>query len=340
MNVTIQQTSLWAMVVLITIVGFTNKVDAVQLESDRQVLRESRPATENNINPSKDTKWGHCYEPDIKIIRMKDNEYRSYRCKPESSWTGYFEIYHKDRKVYSERIKNGDFSVCDLNDSLSKCSQMPLPGTDINGDGIPEMVMERHTGQPQFTSCYSYQIYSIGKRVRKLVTLEGKHSPMQFKDLDGDGLYEAIGHDWVLAYYFGDFLSSPHPTIILKWQKGVYRLDFKLMKKPPPAYEELKKKAEDLRRSLEKENGPFPEGYILNIPFYQHTDAWNYLVDLIYSGNAKAAWAFLDMYWIIPPGCTKFKEKQQEKREIIASFKKQLTTSIYWKDLKTLNKWH
>ena len=116
-------------------------------------------------------------------------------------------------------------------------------------------------------------------------------------------------------------------------------MGFKLMKKLPPTREELIKKAEDLRKSLEKENGPFPEGYILNIPHYQHTAAWNYLVDLIYSGNAKAAWAFLDMYWIIPPGCTKFKENQQDKREFITAFKKQLARSLYWKDLKTLNSW-
>jgi hypothetical protein len=312
MNEKIHKISIWTMVALIIITAGTNAVEAAQLQADMQLRGESRPTTDNESKPIKNTKWGYCYEPDTKIIRIQDNEYRSYHCNYESGWTGYFEIYHKDRKVYSERIKNGGFSVCALNDPLPECSQMPPLGTDINGDGIPEMVMQRHTGESQFTRRYFYPIYSIGKRVRKLVTLEGRHSPMQFKDLDGDGLYEIIGRDWVLAYYFGDFLSSPHPTIILKWQKGGYRLDFNLIKKPPPAQEELKKKAEDFRRSLEKEIGPFPEGYILNISFLYHTDAWNYLIDLIYSGNAKAAWAFLDMYWIIPPGCTKFKEKQQE----------------------------
>jgi len=325
-------------IVLIIIAASPNKVEAEQLLDDKQLLNGSKSTPESKINPSIKTKWGYCHEPRVNIIKTNNASYRFYHCMEDK---GYFEIYRKDRKIYSERMmKNGNYFVCDLNDPLSECSQVPPPGTDINGDGIPEMVMRHHTGQSQFTDRYSYSIYSIGKRVRKLVTLEGMHSPMQFKDLDGDGLYEVTGNDWALAYFFGDFLSSPHPTIILKWHNGSYRLAFKLMKNPPPTHEELKKKAEDLKISLEKENGPFPEGNILNIPFYKHIEAWNYLVDLIYSGNEKVAWSFLDMYWIIPPGCSKSKEKQQEKREVIAAFKKQLSRSLYWKDLKTLNSWH
>jgi hypothetical protein len=338
MNARIFQISIWTIIVLIIIAAAPNKVEASQLRDDKQLLSGSKSTPESKINPGIKTDWGYCHEPSVKIIKTNDTSYRLYHCMWEK--TGYFEIYRKDRKIYSEWIKDVEFGIYDLNDPLSECSQVPLPGTDINGDGIPEMVMRHHTGQGQFTDRYSYPIYSIGKRVRKLVTLEGMHSPMQFKDLDGDGLYEVTGDDWVLAYFFGDFLSSPHPNIILKWQKGSYRLAFKLMKKPPPAHEELKKKAGDFRIHLEKENGPFPEGYVFNIPYYQHTAAWNYLVDLIYSGNAKAAWAFLDMYWIIPLDCTKVKEKHQEKREFTTALKKQLTRSLYWKDLKTLNGEH
>lgn len=254
-------------------------------------------------------------------------------------WPGYFDIFHKGKKVYSERVENGNFFVCDPNDPLDDCSDIPAPGKDINDDGIPEMVMQRHLGTYQHTNRVFYPIYSIGKKVRKLVTLDGMYSSMEFADLDGDGLYEVTGEDWVLAYFFGDFISSPHPTIILKWQKGSYSLGYKLMKKPSPANEELKKKADELRKVFEEGNGPFPEGYIVNTPDYQHADAWVYLVDLIYSGNAKAAWVFLDMYWVIPPGCTKFKERRQEKREFVTALKKQLTRSFYWKDLKALNSW-
>ena len=340
MNATVLRFPVWPIIVLIVIAGCINKAEASHLQVDMRSNGKSRAVADIKTGASKNTKWGYCYEPDVKIIKMKDNEYHSYDCQVESGWTGYFEIYRNDRKIYSERIKNGKFSVYDLNDLPPEDSQKRPPEKDINGDGIPEMVMERHIGTGQFTDRYSYPIYSIGKSVRKVVTIEGMYSPMKFIDLDGDDLYEITGEDWVLAYFFGDFLSSPHPTIILKWQKGGYRLGFKLMKKLSPTKEELKKKAEDLRKSLEESIGPFPEGYILNIPHYVHTEAWSYLVDLIYAGNAKAAWKFLDMYWIIPPGCTNFKEKQKEKRWFIAAFKKQLTRSPYWKDLKILNSWH
>ncbi|MCX5842259.1 MAG: hypothetical protein NT022_00655 [Deltaproteobacteria bacterium] len=322
MNVKIHQVSLWTIVVLITIVGFTDKVEAVKLQADRQALGKSRLATGNNINSGEDTKWGYCYEPDIKIVRMNDNTYRSYHCKFESGWTGYFEIYHKDRKVYSERIKEGDFSIDEnMSDVLFGSSLLPPPGKDINGDGIPEIVMQRHVGGPQFQGHYSYSIYSLGRRVKKLATLEGGHSPMQFKDLDGDGHYEVIGYDWAFAYFLGTFGTSPHPVVILKWQGGRYHLDYKRMKKPSPTHEELIKKAMNLRESDE--------------PYFMNIEAWYYIIDLIYSGNGNSAWKFLDMYWVIPP-----EERQlRKKREFISVFKKQLVKSLYWKDLRILNGW-
>jgi hypothetical protein len=61
-----------------------------------------------------------------------------------------------------------------------------------------------------------------------------------------------------------------------------------------------------------------------------------------YTRNAKqkAAWTFLDMYWMIPPNDPEFREKQREKQKFITAFKKQLTKSFYWEDLKKINSWH
>ena len=341
MNTIVPKISVWPIIVLIIIVAYANRTEAVQVPVDMPLPGESAAATNDKRNADKKTKWGYCYEPEAKIVTiMNDNEYRSYHCTSESGWTGYFDIFYKGKKVYSERVENGNFFICDPDDPLDDCSDIPAPGKDINGDGIPEMVMERHLGTHQNNNRIFYPIYSIGKKVRKLVTIDGMYSTMEFADLDGDGRYEMTGEDWVLAYFFGDFVSSPHPTIILKWQKGAYHLGYKLMKKTSPTKKELKKKADELKKAFDEENGPFLEGYIVNAPDYQHAEAWFYLVDLIYSGNAKSAWAFLDMYWVIPPGCTKFKERKQEKRDFVAALKKQLSRSFYWKDLKALNSWY
>jgi len=285
----------------------------------------SANAAKTNANKNHDGEY--CHDPQIKVVRMNDYTFRSYHCKPESGWTGYFEIHHKDRKIYSERIKDGEFSIDEnMGDVLSGSSLLPPPGKDINGDGIPEIVIQRHVGGPQFESRYSYTIYSLGKRVKKVATLEGDHSTMQFRDLDGDGIYEVIGYDWAFAYFFGTLGTSPHPVVILKWQGGRYRLDYKRMKEPAPTREELIKKAKELRETDE--------------PYFMNIEAWYYILDLIYAGNGKAAWKFLDMYWVIPPDEPQFREYQQFKREFIATVKKQLAKSIYWKDLKRLNSWH
>ena len=151
------------------------------------------------------------------IVKMNDYSYRAYYYDRSTSvMTNYFEIYHKGRKVYSEQIKDGDFSIVERNsDILSEDSRLPLSGKDINGDGIPKFVLERYVGGAKFKGRYSYTIYSLGKKVKKFATLEGDYSPMYFVDLDGDGRYEVIGHDWVFAYFFW---TSPHPVVILKWQ--------------------------------------------------------------------------------------------------------------------------
>jgi hypothetical protein len=282
-------------------------------------------ASADKIDASENHDTEYCHEPRIKVVRMKDYTYRAYYC---GEFRGdYFEIYHKDRKIHSERIKEGDFSIDEnMSAVLSGRSLLPPLKKDINGDGSPKIVIERHVGGPQFQGRYSYTIYSLGKRVKKLATLEGGHSPMQFEDLDGDGLYEVIGHDWVFAYFFGTFGTSPHPVVILKWQGENYHLDCEQMRKPSPTHEELMKKAMNLRES--------------NEPYFMNLEAWFYIVDLIYSGNGNAAWTFLDMYWVIPPGDEDFREKQQEKRKFISVFKKQLAKSLYWRDLKVLNSWH
>jgi hypothetical protein len=139
MNINVLKVAAFLIIVLIIIAGYANKSEAVQDPVDIQLPGEPTPATVNKRNTDKNSKWGYCYDPEMTMhysTQLKDNEYRAYQCANESGWTGYFEIYYKSKKIYTERVKNGHFSICDPNDSLDDCSNMPA-GKDINGDGIP-----------------------------------------------------------------------------------------------------------------------------------------------------------------------------------------------------------
>lgn len=74
----------WPIIVLIITVVSMNKSETSQLQNDMESIGESRPITDINRNPDiMNTKWGYCYEPNAKIIQMKDSEYRAYHCNHE-----------------------------------------------------------------------------------------------------------------------------------------------------------------------------------------------------------------------------------------------------------------
>jgi hypothetical protein len=153
MNATVLKVSVWSIIVLLIIAGCTDKAEAAQLQSDMPLPGASSPVTDNKRNFDIKSKWGYCYNPEMTmhfLTQLKVNEYRAYQCANESGWTGYFEIYYKNRKIYTERVKNGHFFVCDPNDPLNDCSNLPA-GKDINGDDVTEMVMVRNTGQGLFS---------------------------------------------------------------------------------------------------------------------------------------------------------------------------------------------
>jgi hypothetical protein len=54
---------------------------------------------------------------------------------------------------------------------------------------------------------------------------------------------------------------------------------------------------------------------------------WEFMLDLIYTGNATATWQFFEKAWV--PGVP-------GKTEFLAEFRSELTKSQYWEDLGSL----
>lgn len=103
--------------------------------------------------------------------------------------------------------------------SASKGSKTGLNLTDINGDGMKEVIVQSSSGGNCW-SCNPTEIYSILNNKVELIAA----SPMQnIADLDGDGSMELVTTDprWEL---YGDLshAASPFASVIFRWKNGRY----------------------------------------------------------------------------------------------------------------------
>jgi len=234
-----------------------------------------------------------------------------------------------DGKMCLDIFRSGKKVRSDCADSNTRAIVMkPVPGTDINGDGVPEVIVY-HYGNGAHC-CFTYTIFSLGKNLKIVDVLHGEHSYFDFKDLDGDGQYEAIGRDWIFAYWNTSFAGSPAPSVILRWKNGKYRLAEDLMKKPPPEKKEILKLAAELKKYVEVDQNP-------QLPWIP--EWWAVMIKLIYTGNGKLAWEFCDLSWPVPEEKSSRKKYLKEKKMFLAEFKQQLRKSNYWADLKKMNGW-
>jgi len=101
-----------------------------------------------------------------------------------------------------------------------------LSGTDINGDGLPDLVVSAWSGGAH--CCYSTGVYSVGEDVRVALLVEtGNCGPGDFEDLDGNGTREFVTCDDRWAYTYCSFADSPFPRVIYSFDptRGAYVVD-------------------------------------------------------------------------------------------------------------------
>lgn len=223
----------------------------------------------------------------------------------------------------------------------STVKRMKTPFVDITGDGVSDVVVAGYSGG--IHCCYQYDVYSLKPPARKYDQIDGAHSPIQFVDIDGDGKFEAIGNDWTFAYWETCFADSPAPLVILSPTERGYELNVPLMKLRPPSKNELIALVEECGGEVNEDREQVKATGIMyhDQPSLAVRPAvWSTMLDLIYTGNSKFAWKFLDMYW--PDGENASYgfdgEKDLSKSQFKKEFLDQLSSSPYWKELKALNR--
>jgi len=180
--------------------------------------------------------------------------------------------------------------------------------SDVTGDGIPDLVLEQFPHNAR--CCWSYSIVSMGPAVKEITTVGGFPSPMTVEDINHDGVYELTGDDWAFYSWYAS------PKIVLRYDKGQYRLAANLMEHAAPPAATLAAKAAEFRKATVYAGFPVP------------LEVYRYMLELIYSGNAHSAWSFLNLAW--PKG-------KSGKAEFIETFKQQLAKSRFWPEVAAMS---
>lgn len=191
-------------------------------------------------------------------------------------------------------------------------------GEDLNGDGMPDLLIYEYTGGAH--CCSNYYFYALDSEfgLRALDRIEAEHGDVRFADLDGDGTNEMTTQDWTFAYWHTSFAGSPAPEVVLRWRGGRCVVAPELMERPASDAAEFAGWVE--RTLTEEENaaawshGGVPVSY------------WATMLRLIYTGHGDVAERFADEAW---PA----ERSGEEKAAFLAEFRSQLARSPYWRQL-------
>jgi len=165
----------------------------------------------------------------------------------------------------------------------------PVSGSDITGDGVSELVVERYSGGA--SCCLSYVVLTLGEELTSIDLPLDTPCEATFRDLDRDGIFEVIACDNVLHCRFCSCASSPLPTVVLRYdpEQGYIPASSQFPEIYDPDILGYRARAESWPGAAFEEQDP--TGRCLVLPL---------VLAYLYSGRASEAWAALARYYPFP----------------------------------------
>ena len=141
-----------------------------------------------------------------------------------------------------QTLEGGIFILADFEDAPKNWKN----GDDLNGDGIPDVVVQEYTGGAH--CCTTWHIFTLSNPLRQIAEFEAQHSDLfPFADVNNDGKLELVKFDWTFAYWKASFADSPALRLYYTWRNGAYEFAPDLMRKPPLNADELEKRGREGR---------------------------------------------------------------------------------------------
>ncbi len=246
--------------------------------------------------------------------------YHSHSDDAPGAWDdiGSFEILREGRRVYGQH--GVGFYIAGRPRSFDEeAMRTPVPGTDITGNGRPNVVVYEWTGGAH--SCFVAYVFELGDRCKMLASINGVDSIPAFTDLNGDSVLEVRLRDCTFRYWPESFGSSPLPEVILRWTGRRYEPDAKLMETPEPSEAELKNMAEKIRSDAAWDRDP-SGGYSR---YYIPQELFQTALDLMYGGHEELGRRFIEMAW---------SPKYPLDKKLLSESDALLSESPYWNAIR------
>lgn len=190
-------------------------------------------------------------------------------------------------------------------------SVKPRPGDDFTGEGVAELLISEWSGGAH--CCYTFHLFRLGPQfshIQDIPLLDADESA--FVRRPGvKGLVLASFDFSAFAYFPKGFANSPAGRVFLSYQDDKFRPDAKLMKSNAPTDAEVARCAGLFKPSRDWKDG-------------QPSGLWYLATDLIYTGNANAAWTFLDAAW---------GGSAADKKKYLEDYRQRFKKSAYYPDL-------
>jgi len=196
----------------------------------------------------------------------------------------------------------------------------PPAGTDLDGDGVPEILVWDYSGGAH--CCTSVKHIVCSDPPRLVAQISGWHSSPVYQDLDGHGHYVMILNDSAYAYWNACFALSPAPEVIFYLRHGHYEIAGELMRRHARPADKIQADVLALQHELARYDRFLARNDDTNATpaakptaeeqadddffFGQAWEAegvcippavWDLLLELIYTGQVDATVNALDTMW-------------------------------------------